>query len=153
MSRAIHFYLIKYENILPILRDFDNNLKSKNKSDILQFLNEIEHIMKNNSEQIQLDENYSITIKKEIKFSLLSKSKTNKELEREILRPLSERNMACFKNCLRELENNNHLFAIAEFIDCVLDYNKSDKKRYISLNEYYLFETLIDMIRNRLNKF
>lgn len=152
MEKSIHFNLVKYENILQILRDFDIDLKNKNKNDILQFLNKIVHLMRNTSEQIQLDEDYSIRIKKERRFSFLSKSKTNKELEREILRPLSERNMACFKNCLRELEHNNYIFAIAEFIDCVLDYDRSDKKRYISLNEYYLFETLIDIIQNKLKK-
>ena len=58
MGRSIHFNLVKYENILQILRDFDSDLKNKNKNDILQLLNKIVHLMNHTSEQIQLDENY-----------------------------------------------------------------------------------------------
>lgn len=152
MSGVIYFNLIKYDNILQTLREFDKNLKDKNNNDFFIFLNKIEHLMLDNSKQIQLDEDYLTDWKKEGTIFFLDKPENCKDLEREIIRPLSKRNIGCFQNCLRELENNNYLFAIGEFIDCILDYNRSDKKMYISLNEYYLFQTLIEIIQNKLKK-
>ena len=108
--------------------------------------------MLNNSKQIQLDEDYLTGCKKEGTIFFLDKSENSEDLEREILRPLSKRNIGCFQNCLRDLEYNNYLSAMGEFIDCILDYNRSDKKTYISLSEYYLFQALIEIFQNKLKK-
>lgn len=148
MSRVIYFNLIEYKNVLQLLRKFDEKLRSKNINDCLIFLEDIKHLMLDNSKQIHLNEDYL----NGYKIFPVNKFNYDKELECEILRPLSQRNIVCFKKCLQELEFSNYLSAIGEFIDCVLDYNKSDKKIYISLNEYYLFETLIEIIQNKLKK-
>jgi len=152
MSRVLYFNLVKYDNVLQTVREFDKNLRDKNNNDFFLFLNEIEHLMIDNSKQIQLDEDYLNGCKKEGTIFFLENSENSKDLEREILRPLSQRNIMCFQNCLRDLENNNYLSAIGEFIDCILDYNRSDKKTYISLSEYYLFQALIEIFQNKLKK-
>ena len=149
MPRAIHFNLIKYKEILDIIEEFDSSLRNRSESEIKEFLNNLKSIMNNNSNQILLNEDYLTGLNYDNSIFIQNNVEDNINLEREILRPISERNIVCFKNCLQELERYNYIFAAGELIDSILDYNRSYNKTYISFNEYKLFETLIELFQNK----
>lgn len=149
MPRAIHFNLIKYKEILDIIEEFDSNLRSRSESEIKEFLNNLKSIMNNNSNQILLNEYYLTGLNYDNSIFIQNNVEDSINLEREILRPISERNIVCFKNCLQELERHNYIFAAGELIDSILDYNRSFNKTYISFSEYKLFETLIELFQNK----
>ena len=149
MPRAIHFNLIKYKEILDIIEEFDSSLRNRSESEIKEFLNTLKSIMNNNSNQILLNEDYLTGLNYDNSIFIQNNVEDSINLEREILRPISERNIVCFKNCLQELERHNYIFAAGELIDSILDYNRSFNKTYISFSEYKLFETLIELFQNK----
>lgn len=149
MPRAIHFNLIKYKEILDIIEEFDSNLRNRSESEIKEFLNNLKSIMNNNSNQILLNEDYLTGLNYDNSIFIQNNVEDSINLEREILRPISERNIVCFRNCLQELERHNYIFAAGELIDSILDYNRSFNKTYISFSEYKLFETLIELFQNK----
>ena len=105
--------------------------------------------MNNNSNQILLNEEYLTGLNYDNSIFIQNNVEDSINLEREVLRPISERNIVCFKNCLQELERHNYIFAAGELIDSILDYNRSFNKIYISFSEYKLFETLIELFQNK----
>lgn len=149
MPRAIHFNLIKYKEILDIIEEFDSSLRNRSESEIKEFLNNLKSIMNNNSNQILLNEEYLTGLNYDNSIFIQNNVEDSINLEREVLRPISERNIVCFKNCLQELERHNYIFAAGELIDSILDYNRSFNKIYISFSEYKLFETLIELFQNK----
>ena len=149
MPRAIHFNLIKYKEILDIIEEFDSSLRNRSESEIKEFLSNLKSIMNNNSNEILLNEEYLTGLNYDNSIFIQNNVEDSINLEREILRPISERNIVCFKNCLQELEKHNYIFAAGELIDSILDYNRSLNKTYISFSEYKLFETLIELFQNK----
>ncbi len=149
MPRAIHFNLIKYKEILDIIEEFDSSLRNRSESEIKEFLNNLKSIMNNSSNQILLNEEYLTGLNYDNSIFIQNNLEDSINLEREVLRPISERNIVCFKNCLQELERHNYIFAAGELIDSILDYNRSLNKTYISFSEYKLFETLIELFQNK----
>lgn len=149
MPRGIHFNLIKYKEILDIIEEFDSSLRNRSEAEIKEFLNNLKSIMNNNSNQILLNEEYLTGLNYDNSIIIQNNVEDSINLEREILRPISERNIVCFKNCLQELERHNYIFAAGELIDSILDYNRSFNKTYISFSEYKLFETLIELFQNK----
>jgi hypothetical protein len=60
--------------------------------------------MNNNSNQILLNEEHISGLNYDNSIFIQNNIEDELKLEREILRPISERNIICFKNCLQELE-------------------------------------------------
>ena len=100
MPRAIHFNLIKYKEILDIIEEFDSSLRNRSESEIKEFINNLKSIMNNNSNPILLNEDYLTGLNYDNSIFIQNNVEDSINLEREILRPISERNIVCFKNCL-----------------------------------------------------
>jgi len=135
--------LIGYEELLPIIDNLENNLTkegfNKFQDDFFELIN------KSTKYMIFTEPNFIISLEY-----------TDFKIIEEILRPISERQTTCFKNCLCNIYSHNRnsdiRAIIGEFIDCVWDYNKCYKKTYVSANEYLLFETLVRSCSIAINK-
>jgi len=146
------FSLIKYEEIIPIFKELDEKL---NKEAFLDCYKKVNNLI-NSSKQIQLDEDSLTGWEKGTIFA--NPDEYDKETEFEILRPITSRQICCFRNTLNALYSNSEYYknkeiyernSLSELIDCVMDYNRCYKKEYISYSEFLLFKELLDIFYER----
>ena len=75
------------------------------------------------------------------------------ELKFEVYRNITERQMICFQQCIRNLDRKKQDWidaTICEFIDCIFDGKRCYKKKYVSYSEYLLFNTLLEILIEKI---
>ncbi|MBE5821334.1 MAG: hypothetical protein E7311_01950 [Clostridiales bacterium] len=150
------FKLVKYEEFIPIIKEFDTIL---NKEAFLDFYSKYIYMF-NNSKTIILNEDCITGYEKGSIF--YDEKDYTKELEFEILRPITSRQITCFDNALKTLFSDSPYYdnreeqkehdSLAELVDCFFDYSRCEKKQYISYSEYLLFNKLMDIFINIYKK-
>ena len=152
--RYRRFFLIKYEEVIPIFKELNNNL---NKQTFLDSYNKFNKLI-NSSKQIRLNEDCLTGFKKGNIF--VDEEDYSKELEFEVLRPITARQIGCFNTCLNLLykdydyHKNSDRYekdSLGELLDCVFDYGRCFQKLYISYSEYLLFSSLFNMFYCRFS--
>lgn len=147
-----NFFLIKYEEIIPIFKKLDEKL---NKEAFLDCYKKVNNLI-NSSKQIQLDEDSLTGWEKGSIF--INADEYIEKIEFEILRPITSRQIGCFRNALNVLYSNSEYYknkekyehdSLLELSDCVMDYNRCYKKEYISYSEYLLFKELLEIFDER----
>lgn len=154
--RIIHFKLIKYEELIPIVK----NLKF-NKVGFDNFRHSYNGLL-NSSEDIRLDEDCLTGWEKGSIF--VDPEDFSEELEWEILRPITARQMICFKDgmsCIFDYyqgfysnreEGSFAINLLNELFDCFDDITRCNKKKYVSYSEYVLFDRFMDIVFFALNE-
>jgi len=142
------FFKIKYEEFIPIFKELDTKL---NKEAFFDAYSKA-HDLINKSEQLSLNGDCLTGFKKGSIF--WTEKDASKELEFEILRPITDRQMQCFESCLNILYSDSTYYndearyehdSLLELVDCTLDYDRCYKKEYVSYSEYLLFFELLDI--------
>ena len=122
----IIFYKLEYKILCDILNDkdssYDNNVKKIN-------------------ELLALYKDYIIKHEEEYLKNISYNEKD--DINKEIMRPLTGRQLTCRENALTRLQENNFEDAYYELRDCIDD-GIGYKKKYVSINECLLFSKLTE---------
>jgi len=143
------FCLLKYEELIPIVEKIELKRES-----FFEFFNNYNNLI-NSSKTIMLDEDSLTGFEKGNIF--VDSKDFSEELAWEILRPVTVRQMRCFRDGMFQIfiyykgsyVNSEHSFEVNllnELVDCFLDYTRCYKKIYVSYSEYVLFEEFIDIV-------
>lgn len=121
-------YIFEYSRIVDILENKTNDIKLKvNK--LWHWLNQLKAYMR--------------FIERNTPYNKPSEYQIEEEYKQELLRPITCRQIACYKNCLKCLEKNDLEQAFWELRDC-LDDGIGKYKKYVSINETLIFLMLLE---------
>lgn len=121
-------YIFEYSRIVDILENKTNTLKLKvNK--LWYWLSDVKAYMR--------------FIERNIPYNKPSEYQIEDEYRQELLRPITCRQIICYKNCLNCLEKNDLEQAFWELRDC-LDDGIGRYKKYVSINETLIFQMLLE---------
>lgn len=141
------FTLIKYDEFIPIFEECYDKAT-------FDTAYEKACTLYNNSRSIALNEDFLTGIEKSSVF--FNEKDYSKELECEILRPITVRQIACVRECLNALYDDSKYYesrpqqktlnVLNELKDSFIDLYRCNKKKYISYSEALLFGELLDRI-------
>ena len=70
-----------------------------------------------------------------------------KKYKYELLRPITDREMNCYRLCLNNLQRDDIHGAYHELLDMFYDYGKCEYKRYISISETCIFADAVEQFK------
>jgi len=76
-----------------------------------------------------------------------------KSKEKEMLLPLSQRQIVCFSNTIINIEIESYIDAMHELKDFILDYGNWSNRKYLSLNEYRVLTVLASNFNIKISNF
>lgn len=121
-------YIFQYSRVVDILENKTNEIRLKiNK--LWHWLNQLKAYMR--------------FVERNTPYNKPSEYQIKEEYKQELLRPITCRQIACYKNCLNCLEKNNLEQAFCELRDC-LDDGVGKYKKYVSINETLIFQMLLE---------
>ncbi len=132
-------YLITYQDLMPLIKELDNN---RNYEFFSRVFEKSYVDLQNRSKQVIITEDYYSTGNDLIMNDIPDKAL----IENELLRVLSQRQVACLENIFKNINNKNVENAISEFIDFIYDYNCYSMKKIVSINEKHLIDIIVSMI-------
>ena len=135
-KRSTPNYIFEYSRIMDVLENKTNTLNQK--------VNKLLYIFNNIIENIKV-------IERMVPYNKPSEYQIEDQYRNELLRPITYRKIVCYENCLNFLEENNLERAFGELEDC-LDDGIGRYKKYVSINEAYIFQTLLEKIGKHINK-